>query len=267
MNFKIFQRQATMPQYCYVSIGDILLQRGMTPTETQFITISRMMDVVQYYKNPLNYNFYYRNTICNAFHVRCDISKNNDNFRSLISSFQSSGFDNKYPITLDIDGKLYDGNHRCGICAYMGIDTIYAKILTDHQTTSHNIDVFIANRLPTNFIRDIYNEFYKFQKYLVRTRNTFAIKVSGLKNQDEIANFKLRLSFLCNILNIVKNRKNNIIFQFSTPNPDYYYTHNTLISKRCLKIEKILKRNWPELDIYVSRSCLEGRILCINELE
>lgn len=40
-----------------VSIGDILLLRDDLPTETQFITIARLMDVIEYFKSPNTYDF------------------------------------------------------------------------------------------------------------------------------------------------------------------------------------------------------------------
>lgn len=263
-SLKSMNRVPSTSSIISVSIGDILLLRDDLPTETQFITIARLMDVIEYFKSPNTYDFKYRNTICKTVYGSShDSNASNINFKALITSFEKHGFLKDYPLVLDESGKLYDGNHRCGISAYFGIQTLYVKrCLSNTYKTSNNIDFFIEKGLSTSFITSVCNKFFEFQEWLIKTKNTFAISVSGYSSLQERNDFVHRLEFLCRVLGAIEINDHKIIIQFGLNDPKFFFTESQLKSRRSIEIERILRTNYPEWSIHVSKSCLEGRTLC-----
>ena len=60
-----------------------------------------------------------------------ELSYSEEEFISLIQSFEKNGFDDNYPILLNKNFELVDGGHRLACCLYFGIDKI--KVSTNEK--------------------------------------------------------------------------------------------------------------------------------------
>jgi len=245
---------------CKISIGDIFLKQGSCITETQFLATSRSLDVERYCIYGLA-DFPYKNEISKAkYGIRHNETIGNRNFKAMINSFEEKGYNMLYPIHLNRDGYLIDGNHRCGACIYFKIEELNAKILRYGRKVNLNINNFIRIGLNDDLINQVLIKFDNIQRWLIKTGNTFAIKISGFVSKDEANTIIRRVGYMCLILSTIIY--NDLLFiQFSVQDPLYICHNNRLISVRCIEIEKILKKNFPSIDIIISKSCYEGRLI------
>jgi len=249
---------------CVISIGDIFLSQGTLMNQTQFLAMSRYIDVKRYVEEK-DSTFSYRNTFCKIlFGLKHSIKQSNYNFENLIKSISNDGFDSSFPPILNNDGNLIDGNHRCGICLYLKIESLTVRINAKERRIPRNIDNYLENRIPLDMIKNIWHEFKNIQKWLIDSGNTFAIYVDGIKEKKQIDNFISRVSFVCTILKITKSHYGQILIQFCVENPQYTYSKGVMISKRCYEIEKALNSAFPNLNLIISKSCLEGHSIVKN---
>ncbi len=249
---------------CVISIGDIFLSQGTLMNQTQFLAISRYIDVKRYIEEK-DSSFSYRNTFCEIlFGLKHSFKRSNYNFENLIKSISINGFDSSFPPVLNNEGYLIDGNHRCGICLYLKIESLTVRINVKERRIPRNIDNYLENGIPIDLIKNIWHEFKNIQKWLIDSGNTFAIYVDGINEEKQVDNFISRVSFICTILKITKSHYGRILIQFCVENPQYEYSNGVMISKRCFKIERVLNSAFPNLNLTVSKSCLEGHSIVKN---
>ena len=246
---------------CTISIGDVFLRRGdNTISETQFIATTRYLDVKRYCEKGLS-DFPYKNFFCNVFWGRRhNIRKSNSEFEALIKSFISQGYSFSYPIELNKDGYLIDGNHRCGACLYFKKEVLNARVLKTGRKVNPNIDKYINTKIPPKLIESILNEFEKIQEWLLLTGNTFALMASGFNDKNEMEEFAEKIRILCTVLQTTTNA-NSILIQFCMTDPKYKTLNNRLVSMRCIEIERLLMNSYNEIKIDISKSCNEGNII------
>ena len=248
---------------CEISIGDIFLQQGASITETQFIATSRSLDIKRYCEERIS-DFTYKNTFCKTFFGNHhDELKSNRNFISLIESFISVGFNSSFPIELNAKGYMYEGNHRCGACLYFKIEKLRARIVTDGRRVDKSIDKYVNKMIDPEIILSVKSEFNRIQDWLIRSGNTFALKLSECMTENMLNGFSIRLGSVCTLLKTTKSA-DSILFQFSLSEPKYTYLHGRLISIRCLEIENMLRRTYIDLDFTISKSCYEGHEIYMN---
>lgn len=80
-----------------------------------------------------------------------------ETFTRLIQSFEKNGFDSRFPLGIDIDGKLYDGSHRLALSIYHKLDNIpvYIEESIGKFDCKYDLDWFLRNGFSKEELRKI----------------------------------------------------------------------------------------------------------------
>lgn len=110
-----------------ISIGDILVPQGEL-SENQILLFTRYLDAKAFLDNTAK-DFPLQNRISYATYGSAhDEAHGNQAFAELIASYQESGYTGSYT-TCDRHLHLMDGNHRMGMNALFGVQTVCCRIL------------------------------------------------------------------------------------------------------------------------------------------
>lgn len=79
---------------------------------------------------------------------RCTAERRLRQYRELIQSFESRGYDPSYPILIDTRGRIIDGLHRLALAVYHGLPSIRCQV-TD-ASENYGLILHEENYLPQN---------------------------------------------------------------------------------------------------------------------
>ena len=240
------------------SIGDIMLLRE-TPLNNQLLLTSKLLDVERYVNNQDN-SFFYQNSISSkAYGEEHSEKKGNQLFEDLIKSYIKDGYRKGSFVTCDKDMCLIDGNHRMGLQAYLKIETIDVRRIKRKIPFSYSSYWYYSAGLSTSFMESIFKRYEELQDWLVESGNTFCVYIS---NDSELGKDIKRMS--C-VLRTYKYKDGGMFMQVSFLNPNYDVINGSLVSKRAIELENILKKRADtETIVKVSHNCLEGKKLFLE---
>ena len=126
-----------------ISVGDLVNQRDEIE-HNQFLFTSRILDIEDFCNRGIN-TFPWQNSISRKVYGTAHREEDgNRAFTKLIHSFQEKGYDQTSFFTVDRDLRLLDGNHRMGMCLFMGIDTINIRVLKRRVPVPKTIDWYLG---------------------------------------------------------------------------------------------------------------------------
>lgn len=237
------------------TIGDLLASRGEIEPN-QFITVTRLLDVEDYYGG--DDSFRRQNCISNAKY-----SSNRDQsapeFRSLIKSYEKNGYDVNSNIVVNSHFSLINGTHRLALNYYHGYHIVSTRIIKRAFRRKTGIESFIKLGIPLSLINEVDNKLREMHSELIKSGDSFSCIT------DDINSCKL-LSKHCKPQRIIKYEEykgerfptKGYIILFSVDNPIYVIKNNRLISKRCQQIENLVRDKNDLSNIQITYSCFEG---------
>lgn len=252
---------------CDVSIGDIYLQR-CDVEQNQFLASSRYLDIQRYCTSD-DRSFYYQNAISRkTYGAKHREEDGNTAFTRLIESYKCNGYMSNSPLTVDKNIRLMDGNHRVAANLFFDISEIKVRVLKRKSKVPKNIDWYYNALLSTATISDVMDEYEIIQQKLVSTGNTFCCLLDSIKEKTakDILN---DLKYLVTVLHVTFRNSNQshsgggtaYLVQFSVKDPRYQYKDGKMVSLRCVEIEAIISKRYPDIDMNISKNCLDGKKL------
>lgn len=262
---KLYDRLTS--KQCEVSVGDIILQRAEFD-HCQFLLSSRRLDVSAFV-NKGDGTFPYQNTISRAVYGTAHLEeRGNKSFAKLIQSYKDKGYDPNSVLTVDKECRLIDGNHRMGVNLFMGIEKLNVRMLNRSSGFPRNLDKYYLLGLNSTFLKEVADEFFRIQKWLMESGNTFCCLLMGEYDKENVSlvsdlELMTHVSKTTLINDSSISLKKGVLVQFSLDFPNYCVKNGKLFSQRAAEIERILNTRKKmirlNVEIIVSKSCLEGK--------